>query len=86
MKPQIEIVQWIDSGLAISDGWMDHDEIVKQGSYEHMLAETVGYWVHEDENVLILSHTYDEALDAHLNVQVIAISAIQNRLRVRNEQ
>ena len=60
-------VRWIDSGLAVGHGWKQTSEL--PSSVERV--ETVGLWMGENEEVVMVGGTRDTANESWLAVQLI---------------
>ena len=65
-KGRVVRVRWIDSGLAVH-GWNHPHEVPK--SVE--TVESVGLWMGENDEVVMVAGTRDMANDNWLNVQLI---------------
>ena len=65
-------VVWVDSGLAVHDGWMTAIELPDNVE----TVESVGIWIGENEHVVILGGTRDHKNEQWLNCQVIWKKAI----------
>lgn len=78
-EPRLVMVTWIDSGLARSNGWEKPAEIIPQMGVDHMTANTVGFLIHETDEILIVAQTEDLANGAYLNAQAIYVSNIIGR-------
>lgn len=76
--------RWLDTGMVISDGWLTLAETIARATEtpDTMHAETIGYLVHEDENIVILAQTVDLGADAMMNAQVIAKDAVYDRYQL----
>lgn len=77
--PRIERVEWLDTGMSITDGWMSEEKLRERADPKRMEAISVGWFLYETDDVLVLTQTYDEALDQHFNAQVIHKTAITSR-------
>jgi hypothetical protein len=71
---KMEWVKWLDTGLAISDGWMTPEHILAHA--QNQTVESVGFVMHEDTDIIVLTGSYAPDIDQHLNAQVIRKSAI----------
>lgn len=78
----IEFVRWLDSGTHLSDGWMSLDIVRQQAPASLQVVETVGHVIHEDDEVLVLGLSIDEANATVFGAQVIAKPCIRGRSRV----
>ena len=74
---QVDIIRWLDTGLAGSDGWKDKAFYMREGKCSEVIS--AGLLVHEDEEVVIVANSYDPDNDLYVNAQVIAKSAIISR-------
>lgn len=80
IEAEISKVEWLDSGAVVSDGWTSlEDTIEKTKGVDFLHAETVGYVVYEDEDIIIMAQTLDMDAEKLLNAQVIARDAVFNR-------
>lgn len=79
---RVEVVRWLDSGLAMSDGWQPVEYYKERALTEAMEVVSTGMPMHEDDEVLILAGTWDPALNQFLNAQVIAKKNILRRRAV----
>lgn len=75
-------VRWIDSGMAIDHGWAGRERYLRDVRIDRMIAHSTGYLMHEDDDLLVLSTTYDPAGRTFYGAQVIAKSSIIERSRV----
>lgn len=78
-------IGWLDSGMVINQGWITlQDALDKIADFPDIMhAETVGYMVHEDENVVIIAQTLDMGAGVLMNAQVIAKDSIYERKKLR---
>lgn len=78
------LIRWLDSGMAIARGWASVDEYVKSatGGKDVMEAETIGYLVFEDENIVLIAQTLDLGNEQMLNAQAIAKTCIHERVEL----
>jgi len=60
-------VRWVDSGLSTGLGWKSWSEL--PANVEEV--ETVGLWMGENDNVVMVGGTRDQANDAWLNAQLV---------------
>jgi hypothetical protein len=74
---RVERVTWLDTGLAISDGWMTPAHILEHAT--NQLVTSVGFVMYEDDDRLILTGTFAADIDQHLNAQSISKIAIRQR-------
>jgi len=65
-------VVWVDSGLAVHDGWIDADSLPDNVE----TVESVGIWIGENDNVVIIAGTRDHENEQWLNCQLIWKKAI----------
>ena len=78
----IEYIRWLDSGTHLSDGWMKLEVVQQQAKASLQYVETVGHVVHEDDEVVVLGLSIDEANSTVFGAQVIAKGNIVQRGRV----
>lgn len=79
---RVEVVRWLDSGMALSDGWQSPEWFKERARTESMEVVSVGIPMHEDDEVVVLAATWDPALDQYLNAQVIVKANILARSEV----
>lgn len=64
-------VRWIDSGLAVHNGWMTRSELPDNVA----TVETVGLWLGENEHVVVVAGTRamgeEAGSEQYLNCQLI---------------
>lgn len=77
--PPILAIRWIDSGMAIDRGWARREHYLSETRIGAMVAHTAGYLMHEDDDVIVLSSTYDPTGQTFYGAQVIAKTAIVER-------
>lgn len=77
--PSAEAVRWLDTGMAIAEGWKDAAYIRSQAKVGRMEVLSVGLLVFEDDDVVVLANSYDREHDAFHNAQVIAKAGILSR-------
>ncbi len=68
------LVRWIDSGLALN-GWTSQHDIPKTVSS----VESVGLWIGENDEVMMIAGTRDEENCNWLNVQLIWKKAVTGK-------
>lgn len=68
---RVEVVEWNDSGMQGDVGWKKAETFAAAMTVDKMLAHTVGFVMHEDEDVLLLGQTYDAAHDAYCGAMAI---------------
>lgn len=71
MRHPLVVITWEDS--VGYDGWCTLDEIIATELSEHV---AVGFLVHETEDALYITQSYDEVNENYGAVQVIAKSAV----------
>lgn len=65
-------VTWIDSGLHLSDdGWAPIETYVAKAIAADTTVETVGFLIHEDENMVVVGLSHDAYHGAIFGAQVI---------------
>lgn len=65
-------VAWIDSGLAISKGWMERERILAEIGEDSLVVETVGYYLGlAEEDVILVAQSRDADKTTYLNAQAI---------------
>lgn len=67
-------IRWIDSGYALN-GWTHTDKVPETV----MTVESVGLWMGENDKVIMVAGTRDEANDNWLNVQLIYKPCIETK-------
>lgn len=75
----IEYVRWLDSGTHLHDGWMQLEVVQQQAKACLQEVETVGHVVFEDDEVIVLGLSIDEANNTVFGAQVIAKQNIRFR-------
>lgn len=77
-------VRWLDSGMAITKGWASVEDYAKDATTGDgvMEAETVGYLVFEDDDIVLIAQTLDIGNGQMLNAQAIAKDCIYGRERL----
>ena len=78
----IEYIRWLDSGTHLSDGWMKLEIVQQQAKASLQYVDTVGHVVYEDDEVVVLGLSVDEANDTVFGAQVIAKGNIVQRGQV----
>ena len=78
----MQYVRWLDSGTHLSDGWMQLDVVRQQAKASLQYVDTVGFVVHEDEEVVVLGLSHDAVHDTVYGAQVIAKANIVERAKV----
>lgn len=76
---QVDIIRWLDTGLAISEGWKRPEHYASQARTGRMEVVSAGLLVYEDDDVVVVANSYDPELDQFVNAQVIAKVAILSR-------
>lgn len=78
---RVSFVRWLDSGshLDFDRGWKGLSDYVVRASLDNMVAESVGFVMHEDEDVLLLGQTRDTAGQSYVGAQAIAKQNILDR-------
>lgn len=74
---QVELIRWLDTGLAVADGWQDVDYYKREGKCSEVVSS--GLLVFEDDDRVILANSYDPDHDTYVNAMVISKSAIITR-------
>ena len=66
--------------MSLSNGWDSVKNYAESATAENIMeAETIGYLVFEDEDIVMLAQTLDIGNGQMLNAQVIAKSCISER-------
>lgn len=78
MSKPVVVVEWLDSGLNISDGWQKTDDVLGQARIERMNVTTVGMLMHEDDDLVIVGLSYDAEHDQWFSAQAIAQQNIKS--------
>lgn len=76
---KVELVEWLDSGLSLHEGWATKEVYLAKAGLDRMAALSAGFVMHEDDDQLILALSYDAEHDTYFSAQVIAKSAIVRR-------
>lgn len=76
---QVELIRWLDTGLAIAEGWKTPDWYASQAATRRMEVLSVGFLVHEDDDVIVLAQSYDPEHNQYVNAEVIAKQGIITR-------
>jgi hypothetical protein len=77
--PPVVAVRWLDSGMSLDRGWASRDSYVAQARIGRMIVRSVGYLMHEDEDVVVLALSYDPSGQTFYGAQVIARRSIVER-------
>ena len=56
--PRIELIHWIDSESGL-ETWTAHDEVVEWSTHKFALNETVGFFVGEEDNSVVLAQSWN---------------------------
>lgn len=74
-------VRWLDSGahLDFDRGWRTLTEFMEKAALGTMEAETVGYLMHEDDDVILLGQTHNPTGDNWVGAQMIAKRNVLSR-------
>ncbi len=80
-------VEWLDSGLARSDGWESTDTIMNDMHISQNVL-TSGFYLGEDDEKIVVALTHDPHTDMWFSAFAIAKENIKNVriLRIRGEQ
>lgn len=73
----LEVIEWLDSGTHLSDGWMQLEVVKQQAKASLQYVTTAGHVIHEDDEVVIVGLSV--AGDAVFGAQVIAKANITHR-------
>jgi hypothetical protein len=76
---QVDVIRWLDTGMAVAEGWKSPDYYASQAKTARMEVISVGLLVYEDDDVVVLCTSYDREHDAYVNGQVIAKAGILTR-------
>ena len=76
---QVEVIRWLDTGMALAEGWKKAGFYASQANLTRMEVVTVGLLVYEDDDVVVVANSYDREHDAYVNAQVVAKVAIISR-------
>lgn len=60
-------VEWVDSGAALYDGWEQPADMIERSKINDLMCMTVGFLLHEDEERVIVSLTWDSHHDAFVS-------------------
>lgn len=77
--PAIIAVRWIDSGMAIDRGWARRERYLTDVRVDAMIAHTAGFLMHEDDDVVVISATYEPSGQTFYGAQVITKASIVER-------
>ena len=76
----MEFVEWIDSGLHIDEGWAKLEVYKSVAKGWNGRVTTVGFPIYEDDQVLVLALSRDNANDSYFGGQLIARDSIVRRV------
>ena len=80
MTKSLEAIRWRDSGMHLaSDEWTPMANLRAQAAIAGMAVTTVGVLVHEDDDVVVLGLSIDEAGGNVFGAQVIWKASILER-------
>ena len=80
MPKGLEVIRWRDSGMHLaSDAWTAITRVRAQAVVTGMEVTTVGMLVHEDDDVVVLGLSIDEAGDTVFAAQAIWKASILER-------
>lgn len=82
---RVELVQWLDTGLAVNDGWMDTSYVVSRAHHLARPVTSSGIVMHEDEEAIVLAGAYAKDTGQWLNAHAILKSAIVGRRTLLEE-
>jgi hypothetical protein len=83
MPKAIEAIRWRDSGMQLaSDEWTAIASLRARAVISGMEVTTVGVLVHEDDDVVILGLSIDEAAGSVFGAQAIWKASILERRRL----
>lgn len=73
MTPQMVRVEWIDSGMARTNGWEKAEDIIEglRRTPEFMRVVSVGLLLFQDEEQVILAQSYDAHNENFVNAHGI---------------
>ena len=75
--PPIVTVQWLDSGLQLDQGWGSRESYLEKARLATVF--TTGYLMHEDEQIIVISPTYDPQAGHFFAAQVIDKASVRGR-------
>lgn len=75
----MEAVEWIDSGMHIDQGWAELEVYRSVAKQWNGRVTTVGIPIYEDDRMLVLALSRDDANGNAFGAQLIALSAIVKR-------
>ena len=75
--PPIVTVEWLDSGLQLDKGWATRDTYI--ASAHLAVVYTTGYLMHEDDDIIVVSPTYDPKAGHFFAAQVIDKASVRAR-------
>jgi hypothetical protein len=75
--PTMARVEWIDSGHSRSNGWEPAEAFIEAAEEpDYMVAVSVGFLLHQDDQHVILTQTFDVHNKVHMNGMTIARASI----------
>ena len=75
----IEQIVWVDSGMRLDQGWAPLSEYLAKASPSRTKVSTVGYIMHEDEEIILVGQSLDPAHDTWFGVQMILKKNVVSR-------
>lgn len=77
---RIMLIEWTDSGMSRGGAWMSFDTATSEVC-ENTLAPvvTVGLYMGEDDDVLVLAQSHAASENGYYNMQVVLKSCITKR-------
>lgn len=77
-KSPLQRITWIDTGIAMTGEWLSLPQILGRiASPDSMLAVTVGWTIHSDNEITVMAQTYDKKHNMWMNAQIIHTPAIR---------
>lgn len=76
-EPQMVRVCWRDTGLQFPQEWQHVEDYVAKLKGTWMHAETVGYRMYQDSDVMLVGLSYDPQNETYYGVQAIDMKAVE---------